>query len=164
MCVEDGVALGGEGDVGVGVVCDDVGAGVVGDGVCVGEGDVGVGDVSVKTEVVGDDVGAGVVGSGVVGSEFLCAARVSATVSIANVSFGIESKCCRCDCVYFLNSLVESPVNIPVHKTETKRIKDMTSVTECLLVVDRLLSGSSMVFVGDSKSILIGGLNIRTKR
>ena len=163
MCVEDGVALGGEGDVGVGVVCDDVGAGVVGDGVCVGEGDVGVGEVSVKIGVAGDDVGAGVVGSGVVGSEFLCAARVSATVSIATVSFGIATKCCRCACVYFLNLLVESPVNIPVHKTETKRIKDMTSVTECLLVVDRLLLGSSMVVVGDF-SILIGGLNIRTKR
>ena len=49
-------------------------------------------------------------------------------------------------------SLVESPVNIPIHKTKIKRIKDMTSVTECLLVVDRLLLG----IFGDS-SILLDG-------
>ena len=55
-------------------------------------------------------------------------------------------------------SLVESPVkNIPIHKTKITRIKDMTSVTECLLVVERLLLGSSLVVVGDSRSILLDG-------
>ncbi len=53
-------------------------------------------------------------------------------------------------------SLVESPFNIPIHKTKIKRIKDMTSVTECLLVVDRLLLGSSLVFFGESFILLDG--------
>ena len=42
----------------------------------------------------------------------------------------------------------------PIHnKIKMKRIKGMKSFTECLLVVDRLLLGSSMVVVGDSRSI-----------
>ena len=62
---------------------------------------------------------------------------------------------CSCICVYFLKLLVE-----PIHnKIKMKRIKGMKSFTECLLVVDRLLLGSSMVVVGDSRSIFGFRLN-----